>query len=179
VRRTFLKRKILFFWCDALHQHTALLSTAGSIRIFRICIFTLYQTYMNKKNRYQFKFWRRLLGTSIVLFLASLTQGYLETAALFIATAIFSGMLSVAAIYMGTKGSGIKKFFWSIGFIILMGAFASVLFTGSCYIKAFDVCFPRMYQSTIAVYFALPTFGLLLYIFALFLGSFSKKRYHA
>jgi hypothetical protein len=135
--------------------------------------------YINKKNRFQFKFWRTFLGTTLVLFLVSLTQGYLETANLFVGIALFLGMLSVAAIYVGTKASGIKKFLWSIGYIVLIGAFASLLLAGSCYLNAFDVCSPRSFQSTIAVYFILPILGLFIYIFTLFLGSFSKKGYHA
>jgi hypothetical protein len=135
--------------------------------------------YINKKNRFQFKFWRRFPGTALALFLVSLTQGYLETADLFVAIALFLGMLSVAAIYVGTKASSIKKFLWSIGFIISIGAFASLLLASSCYFNAFDICSPRTFQTTIAVYFIIPILGLLFYIFILFLGSFSKKGYHA
>jgi hypothetical protein len=135
--------------------------------------------YINKKNRFQFKFWPRFLGTSLTLFIVSLTQGYLESAKLFVAIALFLGMLSVAAIYAGTKASGIKKFIWSIGFVILIGSFASLLLMSSCYFNAFDICVPRIFQTTIVVYFIIPTLGLFLSMFTMFLYSFYKKEYHA
>ena len=135
--------------------------------------------YINKRNRFKFKFGRRFFGTSLTLFLISLTQEFLETADLFVAVAAFLGMLSTAAIYVGTKASGIKKFLWSVGFNILIGAFASLLLAGSCYFNTFTICSTRIFQTTIAVYIVLPILGLLLYMLTMFLGSFSKKEYHA
>jgi hypothetical protein len=135
--------------------------------------------YINKKNRFKFKFWRRFLGTSSALFLISLTQGFLGRADLFVAIALFLGMVSTAAIYVGTDASGIRKFLWSIGFNILIGIFVSLVLAGSCYFNAFTICSPRVFQSTIAGYFILPIFGLLVYMLTMILGSFSKKRYRA
>ena len=119
------------------------------------------------------------MGTSLLLFLVSLSQGYLESAELFIAFALFLGLLSAAAIYAATRDSGIIKFLWSVGFIILVGTFASLLLASSCYFIAFAFCSSRPFQTTIASYFIFPIFGLLLYILIIFLGSFSKKGYHA
>ena len=134
--------------------------------------------YLNK-HRFQFNFWRRFLGTSLSLFLVSLSQEYLKSAELFVAVALFLGLLSAAAIYAATRDSGLIKFIRSVGFIILVGACSSLLLEGSCYLIVFGFCSPRPFQTTIASFFIFPLFGLLLCVILTFLGSFSKKGYHA
>lgn len=134
--------------------------------------------YINK-HRFHFRFWRRFLGTSLFLFLASLSQDLLDSAQVFIAVALFTGLLSAAAIYAATRDSGVIKFLWSLGFIILVGALVSFLLVGSCSLNAFDFCSSRPFRATITSYFIFPILGLLLYLLISFLGSFSKKGYHA
>jgi hypothetical protein len=134
--------------------------------------------YRNK-HRFHFRFWRIFLGTSLLLFLGSLSQEVLKSAQLFVAVALFLGLLSTGAIYAATRDSAILKFLWSIGFVVLVGALASFLFVGSCYLTAFGLCSSRPFRATIASYFIFPILGLLLYILMIFLGSFTKKGYHA
>jgi len=130
--------------------------------------------YINKGNRFKFRFWQRFLGTSLTLFFVSLIQEYVKSTGMFIATAMFLGGLSVVAIYAGTKYSGLQKFFLSIGFVILVGLFTSTLLLGSCYMKAHQLCEPPYFESTIAVYFIAPLFPVFLYFLVLFLGSLGK-----
>jgi len=135
--------------------------------------------YINKRSRFKFKFWRRFIGTSLTLFLVSLTQEYLKSAELFIGIAVFLGYLSVVAIYIGTELSGIQKFLVSIGFIVLVGLFASSMLMLSCYLNNLYLCDPRSFQSTIVAYFVMPFASIFIYLLTLLLGSFSKKRYRA
>lgn len=131
------------------------------------------------KHRFHFRFWRRFLGTSLLLFLVSLSQEYLKSAQLFIAAALILGLLSTVAIFAATRDSGVLKFLWSIGFIILVGAVASFLLMSSCYLNSFGFCASRPFQATVISYFIFPILGSLLYLLLNFLGSFSKKGYHA
>jgi hypothetical protein len=131
------------------------------------------------KHRFHFNFWRRFFGTSLFLFLASLSQDILESAQVFIAVALCIGLFSAAAIFAATRDSGVLKFLWSLGFIILVGVLVSFLLIGSCYFNAFDFCSSRPFRATITSYFLFPILGLLLYILISFLRSFSKKGYHA
>ena len=133
----------------------------------------------NKRNLFEFKFGRRFFGTSLALFLVSLTQEFLNKADLFVIFSIFLGMISVGAIYAGTKYSGFQKFLLSIGFVILVGLFASLLLWVSCYLSDLKLCEPNYFNITVAVYFALPLFSIILYLLFVFLGSFFRNKYHA
>ena len=130
------------------------------------------------KNRFRFRFWPRLLGTSIALFIISLTQEYLESAELFVMMTIFLGSISVVAMDIGTKRSGFQKFLSIFGFIILVALVASLMLWGFCYVNDFALCAPRPFGSTVAVFFIVPFFSWLLYLIAMFFASFFKHRYH-
>lgn len=132
-----------------------------------------------RKHRFHFNFWRRFLGTSLLLFLASLSQEYVNSAQLFIAFALLLGLLSASAIYAATRDSGVLKFLWSIGFISLVGVLASFFLIGSCYYNDFGFCSIRPFHTTIASYFLFPILGLFLYMLIILLGHFFKKGYHA
>ena len=63
--------------------------------------------------------------------------------------------------------------------IFLMGSFASLMLWGSCYLNELNICEPRIFQTTIAVYFVLPLLSIFIVLLYMFLGSFFKKGHHA
>jgi hypothetical protein len=130
------------------------------------------------KNRFRFRFWPRLLGTSIVLFLLSLTQEYLDSAKLFVMMTIFLGSISIVAMDVGTNLSGFQKFLSTFGFILLVALSASLMLWGFCKVNEFSLCTARPFGSTVAAFFIIPLFSWLFYLLAKIFASFFKHRYH-